>query len=134
MMMKKILIFGLAILAVSCVTPVEEDDSLVLTELAPQKKEVVETKTVNNDPVYITGRIAEIEEVGGAQKFVYVKFSDTDPSIRNGSKGEIFADQTLASKVGNISIIEKYPGYYYAEILDLIYTIDRNAVVRIQIK
>lgn len=118
----------------SCVSTTEVEDTLALKELLPEQKEAEEEKVVSTEPVFITGRIAEIEEVGGAQKYLYVKFSDTDPSIKNGAKGEIFGDQTFTGKVGNMIIIEKFPGYYYAEILDLIKTIDRNAVVRIQIK
>ncbi|WP_020614515.1 hypothetical protein [Sediminispirochaeta bajacaliforniensis] len=129
---------------VSCgsapVAVVPEEEPFVLPELFPPEKEVVvveevveEEEEVEVEPVYVVGRIAEIEVVQGVQKYLYIKLPEEAQGIKPGLVGEVFSDSSFETSVGNFKIVQEFPGYYYAEILDLIYTIDRNATVRIEV-
>lgn len=114
--------------------PPPKPETYALTEIAPPEKVAVEVKEVKKDPVYLGGRVVEIEVVKGVQRFLFLKFSDESKDVKPNTKGEIFLDEKFERKVGEFTVLQKYPSYYYAEITDLITAIDRNSFVRVQIE
>ena len=126
----------------SCASGPPPEDPFELLQIFPPEKviveeeeEVEEVEEVEEiEPVYTMGSIAEIEIVQGVQKYIYLKMPDEASGlISPNQEGELFSDDSLVTKIGSIRIQQEFPGYYYAEILDLIYPINRNSVVRIQI-
>jgi hypothetical protein len=135
-------------------------DLLVLEALFPPPpvavEEVVE-KPLPVVPLYVQGRVMEIEVVQGVQSFLYVKFNDeilvgkipevdkdiTEKDLINlpdsfqleeNMRGEIFSDTQFIEKAGDILLMEKYSDIFKVKIESLNYIIDRSSVVRVQIR
>jgi hypothetical protein len=132
---------------------------LVLAPVFPP--EIIETVVKETPlpivPLYVQGRVMEVEVLQGVQKFLYIKFNseiivgdipETDIDISeeklinmpknftlvSGMKGEIFSDTKFAEKAGDFVLLEQYGEIYKARIDVLNYIIDRSSLVQIQIR
>lgn len=105
---------------------------ITLEEIKPPvavvEEEVKDEKTI--PPV--SGPILEIEEVGGEQKYIYLKLGSKN-RIRRGLKGYIFNDEMMLGKIGKFQLIEVYSDFSKGKILELNYKIKPGAVVQIEI-
>ncbi len=120
-------------------------------------EEVVEEKPLPVVPLYMQGRVMEVEVLQGVQSFLYLKFNgdlvigpvpevDQDVSEEEllnlpeiygpeaGMTGNIYSDTNYTEKAGEFRIQEQYGDIYKAEITTLNYIIDRSALVQIQIR
>lgn len=141
----------------SCSTPPEK---LVLRAMYPPPPEaivVVKEVPLPVVPLYVQGRVMEVEVVQGVQSFLYIKFNNeiivgeipevdvdvTEEELinlpRNYSlsldmKGDIFSDTQYSEKAGEFVLSEQYGDIYKAKIATLNYIIDRSSLVQIQIR
>ncbi|MBN2735371.1 MAG: hypothetical protein JXR70_00215 [Spirochaetales bacterium] len=137
-MKKFIFLFLLFSIVYSCAskeTPVIED-KLTLTELEPLR---VTQEPPDSTPgpdllVDVNGVIVEIEVKKGEQKFIYIKTGGSHLGLPLGTEGEIFEDETYAKLVGKFKVIEEFPGYFYCELIDLLYTIKIEQPVILKVK
>jgi len=154
----------LLLLFSSCST-VSEKQPLILAELVPpeQTDEPVTEKAVQKEkplpvvPLYVQGKVMEVEVVQGVQKFLYLKFNSDivvgkipegdwnvseerlinkprSYTLRAGMTGEIYSDTRFTEKAGDFLLLEQYDDIYRAEIEGLNYIIDRSSLVQIQIR
>ncbi len=140
----------------------QPEDPLVLEALFPPPavqvvEEVIEEAPLPVVPLYVQGRVMEVEVLQGVQSFLYLKFNDelvigeipetelqvSEEELLNlpesyqidaGMKGEIYSDTQFTEKAGDFVILEKYGDIFKAEIETLNYIIDRSSLVRIQIR
>ena len=80
----------------------------------------------------VSGLIVEIEEVGGEQKYIYMKLGTRNRGIKRGLKGYIFNDSAMNEKIGKFQFVEVYRDFSKGRILELNYKIKQNAVVLIE--
>ena len=153
------------LLLLSCASP-PAGQQLVLDVLLPPEKEEVEVaavvpvakeKPLPVIPLYVRGRVMEVEVEQGVQKFLYVMFNDEiipgpipegdwdvpesrlinmprSYSLKAGMAGEIYSDTRFSEKAGDFVLMEQYDDIYKARIEGLNYIIDRTSMVRIQIR
>ncbi len=164
------LLFAAAALLASCASapeavepePVErlvldQVEAPPVVAVAVVVEEVVEEKPLPVVPLYMQGRVMEVEVVQGVQSFLYLRFNGdlvigpipevdvdvTEEELLNlpemygpesGMTGNIYSDTNYSEKAGEFRIQEQYGDIYKAEITTLNYIIDRSALVQIQIR
>lgn len=111
-------------------------DKIALEEIKPPiiekpKEEKPKEEEVKKIPA-VSGPILEIEEVGGEQRFIYLKLG-TNNRIYRGLKGYIYNDPTMSGKIGKFLLVEVYKDYAKGRIMELNFKIQPNAVVQIEI-
>lgn len=91
----------------------------------PPKQEVV--VQVDKPKHLVAGTIMQIVEDKGVQKYIFVKFpAGGQPPL--GQVGDVYADPTLAQKIGRFQIIEVYQDLCRAQITDLSFKIGQTAM------
>ena len=121
----RILYFLSFIILTSCLS-----NMITLEEIKPPV--VVEEEKEEEAIPPVSGPILEIEEVGGEQKYIYLKLG-TKNRIRKWLKGYIFNDEMMVAKIGKFQLIEVYSDFSKGKILELNYKIKPGAVVQIEI-
>jgi hypothetical protein len=144
---------------VSCSTAPE--DTLVLDSILPPVAEVVVEKPKDAPlpviPLYVQGRVMEIEVVQGVQEYLYIMFNEeiipgplpegewnvseeelidmpASYTLSTGMKGEIYSDTQFTEKAGDFVLLEQYGSIYKAHIEGLNYIIDRTSLVQVPIR
>ena len=122
----------LTALMVSCVTaPAEEapEPPFVLTQLQANPPAVTPAPTIPN--LQIKGRVMEITLESGVQKYFFVKWLDLPKfvKIRNGQEGDIFADPSMAQKIGKYRVVEVFPDLCRAIVTELSFKMGNSAMV-----
>ncbi|MDC7220322.1 MAG: hypothetical protein PQJ59_10295 [Spirochaetales bacterium] len=150
------------VLTLSC-TSAPAAEPLVMESLLPPVEEAVVQAPVEKNkplpviPLYVRGKVMEVEVVQGVQKFLYVMFNDEiipgpipegdwdvsderlvnmprSYSLQAGMSGVIYSDTRFSEKAGDFVILEQYDDIYKARIDGLNYIIDRSSLVQIQIR
>lgn len=140
----------------------EIPDPLVLEAMYPPPPvEVVVEEVVEEAlpviPLYLQGRVMEVEVVQGVQSFLFLKFNEelvigeipelerdvTEEELLDlpesygidvSMKGEIYSDTQFEEKAGDFVVIEQYGEIFKARIETLNYIIDRSSLVQVQIR
>lgn len=129
-MIKRSLLFGYILILVAIILSSCLSGMIALEEIHPQ----TEPGSTEEDEKYppVSGLIVEIEEVGGEQKYIYMKLGNRNKGIKRGVKGYIFNDTAMNEKIGKFQFIEVYRDFSKGRILELNYKIKQNAVVFIE--
>ena len=118
-------------LSISCATAPAAaaviDPPFELTQAVPNppKKEKVPEVVVVPKKI-VSGRIMEITEDKGVQKYIYIKFTGVSKVPMN-QEGDIYADPSMAQKIGRFKIIEVFPDMVRAVVVDLTFKIGKTA-------
>ena len=131
MLSKKKLFFGLILILLGIVLSSCLSKMVKLEEVYPEGGEPKSEEAEKIAPV--TGMIAEIEEVGGEQKYIYIKLGSKIKGVRKGRKGHIYNDPAMTEKIGKFQIIEVFPDFSKGKILELNYKIKDTAIVLIEV-
>lgn len=125
--------FILALLLSACITPVAEvppsppEPPFVLAEVLPNPPKVEAPPPI---PVaqkkIVQGRILEITEDKGVQKYIFIKFVGVS-KVPLSQEGDIFSDQSLSQKIGKFKVIEVFPDVVRAAVTDLTFKIGKTA-------
>lgn len=126
-------LFFLLFVLSSCVSPPVEappsppEPEFILAEILPNPPKVEAPPPI---PIaqkkIVQGRILEITEDKGVQKFIFIKFVGVTKVPLN-QEGDIFSDQSLAQKIGKFKVIEVFPDVVRAAVTDLTFKIGKTA-------
>lgn len=131
---ERILLFLVTAIFVGCATP-PKPPQFTLTEVGPDlsKLQPVVAPPVNVPKVLVLGKIVQIIDVNGIQKYVYLLFGNPSNKLKPGLMGDIFADASLAQKIGKCKLIESEQGFYKAVVTELYYRLTGTSVVQFDI-
>jgi hypothetical protein len=104
---------------------------IALDEIGPKAQNDGKKDDKKRPPV--TAPVLEIEEVGGVQKFIYLKIGTKNDGIRYGLKGILYNDPTMIAPIGKFQLIEVYYDFAKGKVLELNYKIAPNAIVKIEV-
>ncbi|MDY6969221.1 MAG: hypothetical protein SVR08_11310 [Spirochaetota bacterium] len=79
------------------------------------------------------GMITEIEEVGGVQKYIYIKLGKKNRRLKKGLLGYIYNDLAMKEKIGKFELIQVFRNFSKGKIIELNYKIDTKAIVAIEV-
>jgi hypothetical protein len=121
-------------LASSCATkPAPQpapEDVLVLDQAKPNPPKKIEIAApVDKPKKQVTGKIIEITEVKGEQKFVFIKLGSSVKGVKSGVEGDIYLDPSQTQKIGQFKIIEVFDDVSRAEVNNLSYKIGKDAII-----
>lgn len=77
----------------------------------------------------VWGEVAEIEDAG-AVKHIYIRIDEDQQVFSTGTIGEIYEDKTMEQLIGKLEILDEFPGFYYARIIEQNSAAAINQVVR----
>lgn len=138
--MKKSFYLGLSLclfysLSISSCASEVKVPQFVLTEVGPDQAKLkpVVVAPVNVPKVLILGKIVQITDVNGVQKFIYLLFGKPSKKLKPGAIGDIFADASLKQKIGKCKLLESEQGFYKAIVTDLYYRMSGTSMVQFDI-